>query len=89
MPTLPLEYSTAVERLGLEQAIACFTPMRRVAATAPAGSVLAAGEQVARDDGRRWLRDTLASAVPSRADGVAAPNKGSRASAPKGGTAAG
>lgn len=89
MPTITLEYATEAERLGLEQAIAFFTQMRLVAATAPAGSVLAACEQVALDDGRRLLRDTLASAVPSRADGVEAQKKSSRASATKGGTAAG
>lgn len=89
MPTITLEYSTEAERLGLEQAIAFFTQMRLVAATAPAGSVLAACEQVALDDGRRLLRETLASAVQSRADGVEAQKKSSRASATKGGTAAG
>jgi hypothetical protein len=67
IPSLTIEYATEAERLGLEQAIAFFTQMRHVAATAPDGTVLAACERVALDDGRRLLRDTLA-AVQARAD---------------------
>jgi hypothetical protein len=67
MPTLTIEYQTDAERLILEQALAFFTQMRQVAATAPDGTVLAACEQVALDSGRRLVRDTLASAVQDRA----------------------
>lgn len=89
MPTISIEYSTEAERLGIEQALAFFTQMRQVAANAPDGSVLAACEQVALGDGRRLLKDTLASAVQARADGADAQKKASRASAAKGGAAAG
>jgi hypothetical protein len=43
MPTLSIEYATQAEHLALEQAIAFLAQMRRVAASAPDGSVLAAG----------------------------------------------
>jgi hypothetical protein len=68
MPTLTIEYTTDAERLALEQAIAFFTHMRHVADNAPDGAVLAACEQVALDDGRRLLKDTLAAALQARAD---------------------
>ena len=77
MPTLTIEYKSDAERLALEQAIAFFTQMRQVAATAPAGTVLAACEQVALSDGRQLLRKTLAAAVQSRAD-AAEEKKGRR-----------
>jgi hypothetical protein len=81
MPTVTIEYtySTEAERIALEQAIAFFTQMRHVAATAPDGTVLAACEQVALTDGRKLLRDTLASAVQARADASDAPKKSGRA----------
>ncbi len=66
--TLALDYATEAERLVLEQAVAFFTQMRHIAATAPDGTVLAACEQVALDAGRQLLRDTLAAAVQTRAD---------------------
>src|SRR5256885_14490321 len=66
MPVLTIEYRDEAERLGLEQAIAFFTQMRQVAQTAPAGTVLAACEQVALQDGRAFLRNSLAAAVQSR-----------------------
>jgi hypothetical protein len=75
MPTLSIEYHTEAERLLLEQALAFFTQMRRVAATAPDGTVLAACEQLAVADGRRLVRDALASAVQHRADAVDAQKK--------------
>ena len=88
MPTLTIEYATDAERLALEQAIAFFTQMRHVAATAPDGSVLAACEQVALDDGRRLLKDTLAAAVQARADATDAQKKcpahGAKAGTPAG-----
>lgn len=85
MPTLTIEYQTEADRLVLEQAIAFFTQMKQVAATAPDGTVLAACERVALTDGRRLVRDTLAHAAQGRAD--AAPKKS--APAPRGGTPAG
>ena len=74
MPALMIEYRDEAERLGLEQAIAFFTPMRHVAQTAPDGTVLAACEQVALRDGRALLRKSLASAVAAHID--AAEQKG-------------
>jgi hypothetical protein len=75
MPTLTIEYPTDAERLILEQALAFVTQMRQVAATAPDGTVLAACEQLALADGRRWVRDTLAAAVQGRSDATDAPKK--------------
>src|SRR2546423_1470939 len=74
MPVLTIEYRDEAERLGLEQAIAFFTQMRQVAQTAPEGTVLAACEQVALQDGRRLLRNSLAAAVAARIE--AAEQKG-------------
>jgi hypothetical protein len=88
MPTLSIEYATEAERLALEQAIAFLAQMRRVAASAPDGSVLAACEQVALADGRRLLKGALARAVQSRADSTDAQKK-RPAPAPRGGAAAG
>jgi hypothetical protein len=88
MPTLSIDYTTETERLALEQAIAFFTQMRHVAATAPDGTVLAACEDVALDAGRRLLKDTLAAAVQTRTDACDAQKK-SPARGRKGGTAAG
>jgi len=87
MPTLTIEYATDAERLALEQAIAFFTQMRRVAATAPDGTVLAACERLALTDGRQLLRDSLASAVQARADQADAQKKLARG--PRGGARAG
>jgi hypothetical protein len=77
MPTVTIEYTytTEAERMALEQAMAFFTQMQHVAATAPDGTVLAACEQVALTDGRKLPRDTLASAVQARADASDAPPK--------------
>jgi len=68
MPTLTIEYETDQERLLLEQAVAYFFEIRRVGATAPAGTVLAACEDVALSSGRQLVRDSLAAAVQARAD---------------------
>ena len=76
MPAVTIEYTTEAERLALEQAIAYFTQLRQVAASAPDGTVLGACEQVALGSGRALLRDTLAAAVQGRAD--AAEQKGGR-----------
>jgi hypothetical protein len=68
MPTFTIEYETAAERLILEQAAAYLAEIRRAGATAPAGTVLAACEDVALGSGRRFVRDSLAAAVQARAD---------------------
>jgi len=68
MPVLTIEYRDEAERFGLEQAIAFFTQMRQTAQTAPDGSVLAACEQVALNEGRAFLRSSLAAAVQSRVE---------------------
>jgi hypothetical protein len=82
MPALTIEYQTEAERLMLEQALAFFTQMRHVGATAPDGTVLAACERVALDSGRRLIRDALAQVVQSRADATDSPKK-CRAPGPK------
>jgi hypothetical protein len=74
MPTLTVTYQDEAERLALEQAIAFFRQLRQVAQPAPAGTVLAACEQVALHDGRALLRNGLAAAVQTRVD--AAEQKG-------------
>ena len=47
---------------GLEQAIAHFMQMRQTAQMAPDGTVLAVCEQVALNEGRTFLRNSLAAA---------------------------
>ena len=88
MPTLTIEYQTEAERLILEQALAFFAQMRHVGASAADGTVLAACERVALDSGRKLVRDTLASAVQSRADATDDSKKsrvhGSKGNAPAG-----
>lgn len=81
MPVLTIEYRDEAERLGLEQAIAFFRQMQQIAQTAPDGTVLAACEHVALQDGRRLLRNTLAAAVQARID-AAEQKGGPLASAP-------
>jgi hypothetical protein len=66
MPTLTIEYANDAERLALEQAIAFVTQLRQLAATAPAGTVLAVCEQAVLQQGRALLRDSLAAAVQQR-----------------------
>jgi hypothetical protein len=97
MPVLTIEYRDERERLALEQVLAFFTQMRQVAQTAPDGTVLAACEQVALQDGHAMLRHTLAAAVQARVD-AAEQKGGPRASgtaragapaSPRGGTNAG
>jgi len=66
MPVLTIAYQDEAERLGLEQAIAY--QMRQTAQTAQDGTVLAACEQVALNEGRTFLRNSLAAAVQSRID---------------------
>jgi hypothetical protein len=87
MPTFTIEYQTDAERLILEQAVAYASGMHRLGLNAPYGTVLAACEQLALTDGRKLLRDTLASAIQSRADVDA--KKKFPAPAPKGDTTAG
>jgi len=96
MPVLTIAYRDEAERLGLEQAIAYFTQLRQVAQTAPDGTVLAACEAVALQDGRRLLRDSLAAAVRTRIDaaeqkgGPPAPGaaRAGTPASPRGGTSA-
>jgi len=88
MPTLMIEYQTDGERLVLEQAVAYVTAMKRLAATAPHGTVLAACEQLALTDGRKLLRDNLAAALQARADDTDA-KKNSPTPAPKAGARVG
>jgi hypothetical protein len=94
MPVLTIEYHDEADRVGLEQAITFFTQMRQTAQTAPEGTVLAACEQIALNEGRAFLRNSLAAAVQSRVvvaeqkGGVVVP-EGAHASTPhaiKGGT---
>jgi hypothetical protein len=82
MPTLTIEYRDDAERLAIEQALAYLAQLRRVAGTAPDGTVLAACEQVALADGRALLRSTLAAALEGR---IAADEQkgGGRAPAPR------
>lgn len=76
MPTLTVEYTTEAERIVLEQAIAFVTQMRRVAADAPAGTVIDACERVALTQGRTLLNDVLGAAIQGRADLADAKKKG-------------
>jgi hypothetical protein len=81
MPVLTIEYRDEAERLALEQAIAFVAHMRQIAQSAADGTVLAACEKVALQDGRALLRHTLAHAVQTRiAD--AEQKKGAPASVP-------
>lgn len=84
MPTLTIEYATDADRLALEQAIAFVTDLRRLADTAPDGTVLDACEALAVTDGRKLLRDSLAAAVQARADATDAKKRavGTRVAAP-------
>ena len=84
MPTLSIEYETDGDRMILEQAAAYVAEIRRVGATAPAGTVLAACEEVALQSGRKLIRDSLAAAVQARADA----QKKCRASGTKDGASA-
>jgi hypothetical protein len=68
MPTLTIEYETDAERLILEQAAAYVAEIRRVGATAPSGTVLAACEAVALGAGRKLVRDSLQAAIQARAN---------------------
>lgn len=82
MPTLTIEYRNENERLALEQAIAYVTDLRQLALNAPAGTVLAACERLALDQGRALLRSTLAASLQARI-GTAEQKGGTLASAPK------
>lgn len=67
MPTLTIEYQSDAERLILEQAIAYASAMQRHAAAAPHGTVIAACEQLALTQGRKFLQDTLAITLQAQA----------------------
>jgi len=66
MPVLTIEYRDDAERLALEQAIAFVAQIRHVAQTATDGTVLAACEKIALQDGRLLLRNSLTNAVQTR-----------------------
>jgi hypothetical protein len=68
MPSLTIEYQTDAERIDLERAIAFVAEMRRTAATARFGTVLATCESHALNAGRQMLRETLESTLQSRVD---------------------
>lgn len=91
MPTLTftLTYSTAAERLALEQTVAYLTHLTQVAADAPAGTVLDACEQVVLGEGRAVLRTTLEAALQNRIRTTDAAQKKSPTPGPKGPTHAG
>jgi hypothetical protein len=88
MPTFTIDYQSDSERLVLEQAVAYVQSLNRLAQTAAHGTVLAVCEQLALDDGRKLLRDTLAAVLQTRADAVDAQKK-TPATAAKAGTRAG
>ncbi|AWM41723.1 hypothetical protein C1280_35160 [Gemmata obscuriglobus] len=89
MPTLTIEYSTESERLALEQLLGYFTDLNRLAQEAPDGTVLAACEKHALDQGRKLLRTTLGAALGSRIEkdeqkgGAPAPARRRTPGAPK------
>lgn len=68
MPTLTLDYTTEAERLELERALAYFAEMRRLAATATHGTVLATCERFALEAGRKLLRDNRETTAQAHAD---------------------
>ena len=68
MPTLSIEYATDDERLQYERMIAYVQEMNRLGASAAPGTVLDTCERFALDQGRKLLRDNLATAVQARAD---------------------
>ncbi len=84
MPALTVEYHTDAERLQYERAIAYLQELNRVGAAAAPGTVLDACEAFALDRGRQLLRDTLADALPARADAAPkkSPGTGPRAASP-------
>lgn len=82
MAMLTIEYQDEAERLALEQCLAYWGELRQTALTAPDGTVLAACEQIAVNQGRALLRSTLAAAVESRI-GVAEQKGGPPVSVPK------
>jgi hypothetical protein len=82
MPSLTIEYQNDAERLALEQCIAYFTQLRQTALTAPDGTVMAACEKVALQEGRALLQSTFAAAVQQRV-GAAEQKGGRRANVPK------
>src|SRR5947209_4770675 len=91
MPTLTIEYHDEDERLALEQAIAYFADLRRLAVEAPAGTVLDACEGLALDKGRALLRSTLAAlhsrvALAEQKGGTHAPVPRRTPGAPRGRT---
>jgi hypothetical protein len=92
-----MAYRDETERFALEPALAFFTPMRPVAQTAPAATVLDAWEPVALVPGCPLLRRTVADAIPTRIAAneqtgslpAPAPARAATPAAPGGGTALG
>lgn len=70
MPTLTITYRDDTERLLLEQALAYAAQLHHVAQDAPDGTVLHTCEQLALDQGRALLRNTLATALEARIAGA-------------------
>lgn len=70
MPTLTITYRDDTERLLLEQALAYAAQLHQVAQDAPDGAVLHTCEQLALDQGRALLRNTLATALDARIAGA-------------------
>jgi hypothetical protein len=89
MPTLSIDYHSDAERLILEQAVAYVQGLHQLALTAAHGTVLDVCEQQALAGGRQLLRDTLATALQSRAEAIDAPQKKFPANAARDTTAAG
>lgn len=87
--TFTVDYTTDAERLALEQTAAYLADLHRVSATAPAGTVLDACEQVVLGPGRAALRATLEAALQSRARTADAAQKKSPPPGPKGSARAG
>lgn len=87
MPSLTIEYEDESERLLIEQAAAMIADLRRTALDAPHGTVLAACEARAVQEGRQLTRDVLEDALRRRVAEVDAPQNGRPASVPRGGGA--
>jgi len=66
MPTFTFECDSEAELAALRQAARFVSEMHRLADSAPAGAVLDAVEGLALTDGRKLLRDVLASAAQAR-----------------------
>lgn len=68
MPTFTYECDSEAELALVRQATCFVSEMHRLAHNAPAPSVLSAVEDLALDQGRQLLRDTLQAAAQARID---------------------